>query len=165
MAGCIAECAPAASFECRDGRCIDPGDGSGSFATEALCLADGCTTLKVRYTCKKGTGCVGQVGIGTYASLSACNAACTNPSANTYYCEILCPDASDAEKYTDNVEEYDKEGKTEKRRTKEAVTGGGRCRIRKNASPETGSTTYYANEKLCREACPWCKDSSVYDTE
>ena len=20
-------------------------------------------------------------------------------------------------------------------------------------------------KKLCREACPWCKDSSVYDTE
>ena len=163
LASCLSACTPSASFNCTDGRCVDPGDGTGTYATEALCLESGCQQLRTMYDCKKGIGCVGSVGIGTYATLAACEAACTTPSEVTYYCEILCPDSNDAERYTDEREEYDHDGETEERRERETQTGGGRCRIRKDTSPETGSTVYYATEKLCREACPWCKDATKYE--
>ena len=65
----------------------------------------------------------------------------------------------------DEREEYDSpvDGEREERRETETQTGGGRCRIRKNVSPETGSTTYFSTLKLCQAACPWCKDVEKYD--
>ena len=169
MALCQAACAPSESYDCIKGQCFDPGDGSGEFASLALCREDGCETLKVRYDCKK-TGCVGAYGVGTYATYAACVSACgeSGQNADEYYCEILCASANDAEKYKEDTEEnrekYNDKGEEKERRKKEDVTtGGGRCRIRKNVSPETGSTTYYSTLKACQSACPWCKDKDKYD--
>ena len=41
---CIACPPPALSFNCEAGQCVDPGDGSGEFASQLLCKQDGCGT-------------------------------------------------------------------------------------------------------------------------
>ena len=42
LTGCISCPPPVLSFNCETGECIDPGDGSGDYATQLECKEDGC---------------------------------------------------------------------------------------------------------------------------
>ena len=68
---CIAE-----SYNCVDGTCTDPGDGTGTYATlgecEAACFAES-------YNCVSGTCTDPGDGTGTYATLGECESACVLP--------------------------------------------------------------------------------------
>ena len=144
------------SWNCTNGTCVDPGDGTGAFATEALCKASGCTIQRLSFNCG-ASGCYSVNGPGTYATLGACQTVCgiSGQNVSKYYCEILCPDASDAERYKGDGE-FDEANKERKR---ESQTGGGRCRpVTGSESPEIASNLQYDDEKTCQENCPWCKE-------
>ena len=164
---CLEACDPSETFNCVEGRCIDPGDGTGAFATKQLCLDDGCEVRKQRWNCKTGVGCLSTYGPGTYSSFSACQTACgvSGEDHDKYYCEILCPGANEAKKYTDDkrTEERKVDGKKYKARVQEDITGGGRCRVVLGTeSPAIAAALQYDSEKACLEKCPWCKDETKY---
>lgn len=62
------------SWDCDGGTCIDPGDGTGTYSTLALCLASGCGTPPVTYNCVGGACVDPGDGSGVYATLAECEA-------------------------------------------------------------------------------------------
>lgn len=64
----IADC-PASTWNCTNGRCIDPGDGTGTYLTLELCEA-GCVAES--YNCVDGVCIDPGTGMGTYATLAEC---------------------------------------------------------------------------------------------
>lgn len=72
-------CTP--TYNCTGGACVDPGDGTGTYATLAECLA-GCS-VAVSYNCVNGQCVDPGNGSGTFATLLACqNSGCGIPSAS-----------------------------------------------------------------------------------
>ena len=69
--------AAAASWNCMNGACIDPGTGNGTYASLSACQAN-CIVVTPTWDCEPSTGICSDPGTGngTYASLSACQAAC-----------------------------------------------------------------------------------------
>lgn len=61
-------CTP--TYNCSVGACVDPGDGTGTYATLAACLA-GCVVSE-SFNCTNGQCVDPGDGTGTYASLAAC---------------------------------------------------------------------------------------------
>ena len=59
-----------ATYNCTGGACVDPGDGTGTYATLAACL-EGCT-VAASYNCTGGQCVDPGDGSGTYATLAAC---------------------------------------------------------------------------------------------
>lgn len=76
------QCCPDVSYNCVDGTCVDPGDGTGIYATlgacEAACFAES-------YNCVDGTCTDPGDGTGTYATLEECEAACSPPPTGYEY--------------------------------------------------------------------------------
>lgn len=71
-------CPSCLSYNCVEGVCTDPGDGSGLYATLEECeLA--CSPPAVSYNCVLGTCTDPGDGSGTYATLIDCEAACGPP--------------------------------------------------------------------------------------
>lgn len=66
-----AACTPV-TYNCTGGGCVDPGDGTGTYATLAACLA-ACGTA-VSYNCINGICIDPGNGTGTYPTLAACEA-------------------------------------------------------------------------------------------
>lgn len=157
----------AESYNCVDGRCDDPGDGTGTYSTLAACNESGCGQRTTRYNCGPD-GCYAVTGGGTYSTLAACQAECGiagPPESAKWYCQILCPDANQAERYKEDgsVEES---GDYKGERQRETVTGGGRCKIVTGSeSPAIAADLQYANQKLCQENCPWCKEGEERPAE
>lgn len=78
----ITPCSEPISFNCVSGTCIDPGDGSGTYATLVECEAVCSLTPVTSYNCESGT-CVEVSGSGgDYINLEACEAACEPPAIN-----------------------------------------------------------------------------------
>lgn len=61
-------CTP--TYNCTGGACVDPGDGTGTYATLAACLS-GCT-VAASYNCVGGQCIDPGDGTGTYSTLQAC---------------------------------------------------------------------------------------------
>ena len=77
---------PPVSYNCISGNCIDPGDGSGTYATLAACQSACGTPPPVSYDCIGGSCIDPGDGSGTYATLAACQAVCTPPPPVSYNC-------------------------------------------------------------------------------
>ena len=88
---------PPVSYDCIDGTCIDPGDGSGTYATLIACEAACTPPPPVSYNCVAGTCIDPGDGTGTYATLVACEAVCTPPPPPVSYdcVEGSCVDPGD----------------------------------------------------------------------
>jgi hypothetical protein len=88
----ITPCSEPVSFNCISGTCIDPGDGSGTYATLVDCEAVCSLTPPTSYNCVSGT-CVEISGSGgTYINLTACEASCTPINVNcTIYNDSCTP--------------------------------------------------------------------------
>jgi hypothetical protein len=90
----ITACSEPVSFNCVSGTCIDPGDGSGTYATLVECEAVCSLTPVTSYNCVSGT-CTEVMGSGgTYINLEACEAACEPPAINvncTIYDDTCTP--------------------------------------------------------------------------
>jgi hypothetical protein len=72
--------AAAASWNCMNGACIDPGTGNGTYASLSACQA-ACVVVTPTWDCISPGNCQDPgTGNGTYASLSACQANCNNVS-------------------------------------------------------------------------------------
>jgi len=157
----------AESFNCVDGRCVDPGDGNGTYGSLAACNETGCGQRRTMYNCGH-SGCYPVTGNGTYATLAACQAECgqAGPGASAkWFCEILCPDANDAEKYKDD-KSVEEEGKYKGERKRETVTGGGKCRVVTGSeNPAIAADLQYTSQKECLENCPWCKEGEERPAE
>lgn len=69
----LAVCA-SQSWNCTGGSCIDPGNGTGTYSTLALCLASGCGAPPVTYNCVGGACIDPGDGSGVYSSLAECEA-------------------------------------------------------------------------------------------
>lgn len=63
-------CTP--TYNCLAGACVDPGDGTGTYATLAACLA-GCS-VAASYNCVNGQCIDPGTGLGMYATLAECAA-------------------------------------------------------------------------------------------
>lgn len=81
---CVAE-----SYNCVEGVCIDPGDGTGMYPTLVDCQ-EICGIPPVSYNCVEGVCVDPGDGTGTYASLGACETACGTPPAYNYYTFTPC---------------------------------------------------------------------------
>jgi hypothetical protein len=68
---------PAESYNCVSGTCVDPGDGTGTYATLGECEA-ACGVAE-SYNCVSGTCVDPGDGTGTYATLGECEAVCSAP--------------------------------------------------------------------------------------
>ena len=144
----------AASWDCKDGTCYDPGTGNGQFSTLQACNDTDCGTRSERWDCTD-QGCQTTAG-GTYPDFASCNAACIGPS-RTYYCEILCSTDKSAQKYKDD-KSREEEGRYKGERKREDVQYGGRCRVVTGSeSPAIAAELQYDDPKKCLENCPWCK--------
>jgi len=71
---------PVESYNCIDGNCVDPGDGTGTYATLGECEA-ACGVTE-SYDCIDGNCVDPGDGTGTYATLGECEAACGAPTIN-----------------------------------------------------------------------------------
>ena len=96
--GCILlpqqNCATCPTYNCVEGTCVDPGDGSGTYDTLVACEA--ACAPPVSYNCVEGTCTDPGDGTGTYATLVACEAACSPPPPVSYNCvEANCVDPGD----------------------------------------------------------------------
>lgn len=95
--------APAATYDCVSGRCVDPGDGSGAYASLALCRAAPCDTLTAgKYYCTEPLipgdprvclegSVVGSsvVSSGPYDSLALCETGCSGSPGTESCCDRL----------------------------------------------------------------------------
>ena len=71
---------PEVSYNCVEGICTDPGDGTGTYSTLEAC-EEGC--IPITYNCVSGTCIDPGDGTGTYATLEACETACSAPTSPT----------------------------------------------------------------------------------
>jgi hypothetical protein len=84
-------CPSCVSYNCIEGTCTDPGDGSGTYNTLEECeLA--CSVPEVSYNCIEGTCTDPGDGSGTYATLEECEAACSPPLDTEVYFNTLIGD-------------------------------------------------------------------------
>ena len=65
------------TYNCVEGTCTDPGDGSGTYSTLEACQA--ICGAGVSYNCIDGTCTDPGDGSGTYSTLEACETACSIP--------------------------------------------------------------------------------------
>jgi len=72
------------SYNCVDGACINPGDGSGTYSTLSACLS--ACGVPESYNCVGGYCIDPGDGSGTYSTLGACEAVCTPPPPVSYNC-------------------------------------------------------------------------------
>ena len=91
------------TYNCTNGSCYDPGDGSGDYrGTTALldCTTD-CAPIGVSYDCLSNGGCVDPLtGQGLYTDLISCQNACASTVLATYDCGIYgCYDPGDGSGY------------------------------------------------------------------
>ena len=78
---------PAESYNCVEGVCTDPGDGTGTYSTLGACEADcGIIPPAESYNCVEGTCTDPGDGTGTYSTLGACEAVCSPPPPISYNC-------------------------------------------------------------------------------
>jgi hypothetical protein len=93
---CVCGEPPPVSYNCIEGTCIDPGNGSGTYATLAACQAACGTPPPVSYDCIEGSCIDPGDGSGTYATLEECEAACGTPPPVSYNCvEGICVNPGD----------------------------------------------------------------------
>jgi hypothetical protein len=69
------------TYNCVDGACINPGDGSGEYLTLGACLT-ACGVAE-SYNCVSGNCIDPGDGTGTYSTLGACEAVCVPPTTTT----------------------------------------------------------------------------------
>ena len=74
------QCCPEVSYNCVDGTCVDPGDGTGIYGTLVACEAACSTPPAVSYNCVSGNCVDPGDGTGTYSTLVACEAVCGAPT-------------------------------------------------------------------------------------
>jgi len=74
------------SFNCVSGNCVDPGDGTGAYATLLDCQLNCISPAPISYNCQSGNCVDPGDGSGTYSTLAACQAVCSVPPVTTYNC-------------------------------------------------------------------------------
>ena len=93
---CTCGTPPPVSYNCIGNDCINPGNGSGTYATLAACQAACSPPPPVSYNCVEGTCEDPGDGTGTYATLGECEAACYTPPPVSYNCvDYVCVDPGD----------------------------------------------------------------------
>lgn len=86
-------CPSCVSYNCVDGTCTDPGDGTGTYATLVACEA---VCFPISYNCVEGTCTDPGDGSGTYATLVACEAVCSPVTGYEYRLYGYAVDTADA---------------------------------------------------------------------
>ena len=89
MVACDAACTfppPNISFNCLNGNCTDPGDGSGVYPTLLDCTNVCADPPQVSYNCFLGQCTDPGDGSGVYPTLVACDAACVPIAPVSYNC-------------------------------------------------------------------------------
>ena len=74
------------SFNCVSGNCVDPGDGTGTYATLLDCQLNCISPAPVSYDCQSGNCVDPGDGSGAYMTLAACQAACPTISLGSAIC-------------------------------------------------------------------------------
>ena len=86
-------CPSCVSYNCVDGTCTDPLDGTGTYPTLVACQA---ACFPVSYNCVEGTCTDPGDGTGTYATLIACEADCSGTAGYEYRLYGYAVDTADA---------------------------------------------------------------------
>jgi len=91
------------SWNCLNGDCSDPGDGSGQYNSESACI-NACTSVIASWDCNNGTCSDPGDGSGEFATLSSCQNSCVITPI-TWTCQN-----GDCFNPGDGTGEYDSEG-------------------------------------------------------
>lgn len=96
------------TWNCVEGECVDPGDGTGTYSTLAACQAACEEPPAVSYNCVDGSCVDPGDGSGTYSTLEECEAACAVPAS--YNCvDGVCVDPGDGSGAYATLEECEAE--------------------------------------------------------
>ncbi len=103
----LAECPCTPSFDCVEGECVDPGDGTGTYATLEECQTACAAVPAESFDCVEGECVDPGDGTGEFATLEQCQAGCGGETvAESYNCvQGECVDPGDGTGEFNTLEE------------------------------------------------------------